>query len=109
MYFGSIELNFADSLLVLLIGMAITFLALAILVIAVIAYENLFKLFDKKGNKKKSAPEAAVADAVEADTDTSAADTEIVAAITAAISMMYAAESEDGEVPPFRVKSIILN
>ena len=37
------------------------------------------------------------------------ADAEIVAAITAAISMMYAAESEDGEVPPFRVKSIILN
>ena len=60
------------------------------------------------GNKKPvSVPnEAAEESESEISTD---ADAEIVAAITAAISMMYAAESEDGEVPPFRVKSIILN
>ena len=104
MYFCSSDLTFADSLLVLFVGMAIVFLALAILVVAVIA----FKLFDKKGNKKPvSVPnEAAEESESEISTD---ADAEIVAAITAAISMMYAAESEDGEVPPFRVKSIILN
>lgn len=108
MYFCSSDLTFADSLLVLFVGMAITFLALAILVVAVIAYAKFFKLFDKKGNKKPvSVPnEAAEESESEISTD---ADAEIVAAITAAISMMYAAESEDGEVPPFRVKSIILN
>ena len=97
MYFCSSDLTFADSLLVLFVGMAIVFLALAILVVA-----------DKKGNKKPvSVPnEAAEESESEISTD---ADAEIVAAITAAISMMYAAESEDGEVPPFRVKSIILN
>jgi hypothetical protein len=34
-------------------------------------------------------------------------DGELIAAITAAISLMLAAESETGEVAPFRVKSII--
>lgn len=108
MYFCSNDLTFVDSLLVLFIGMAITFLALAILVVAVIAYVKIFKLFDKKETKKPvSVPNEA---AEESESEISAdADTEIVAAITAAISMMYAAESEDGEVPPFRVKSIILN
>ena len=50
MYFCSSDLTFADSLLVLFVGMAIVFLALAILVVAVIAYAKFFKLFDKKGN-----------------------------------------------------------
>lgn len=101
----SVDLTFSDSLLVFVIGMIIIFLVLAVLVLTVMAYVGIFKLFDRKKNNKK---DEAVSDAA-AVSDQAAYqdDAELVAAISAAIAAVYAAEAPDGDVPPVRVKSII--
>lgn len=98
------DMSFLDGLLVFLIGIAVTVLALAFLVLVVLGYSALLnKILDKKKakpaelNEEVSVPE--INDAAEQE--------ELVAAISAAIAAVYASESDDGEVPPFRVKSII--
>ncbi len=101
----SSDFTFADGLLVLVVGMVVTFLVLALVIFVVKGYVLLFKVTDKKSkNEAKTAPEKKAV----AVTDTVDADEEVVAAITAAIAAVYATESTDGEVPPFRVKSILL-
>lgn len=100
------DINFGDSLLVLVIGMLIIFAVLAVLVLTVLAYVKFFKMMDaRKGvvEKKPSVVPQAPVQAVAQHSD----DAELVAAITAAISLVLASESETGEVAPFRVKSII--
>lgn len=101
---ASADFNFGHSLLVFLIGMLVIFFVLATLVLTVMAVSGFFRIGDKISSKKKAKQVE-----VKAEQPVSAVsnDAEIVAAITAAISMIYASESECGEVPPFRVKSII--
>ncbi len=105
MYLLANKIGFGDSLLVLFIGMSVIFLVLAILVVTVIAYVKALNAVQNKDKVKAPAP-VAVAPAPEP--VAVASDDEIVAAITAAIAIIYASESETGEVPPFRVKSILL-
>ena len=44
----SVDLTFSDSLIVFVIGMIIIFLVLAVLVLTVMAYVGVFKVFDRK-------------------------------------------------------------
>ena len=97
--FTTVNVNFVDSLLILVIGMAVIFIALAILIFTVNGCSLFFRLVDKKKKPEKKVEEV-VATPV-------SNDEEVVAAIMAAITAVYASESDDGEVPPFRVKSII--
>ena len=97
--FTTVNVNFGDSLLILVIGMAVIFIALAILIFTVNGCSLFFKLVDKKKKSEKKVEEVVVSPKTN--------DEEIVAAIMAAITAVYASESDDGEVPPFRVKSII--
>lgn len=96
------------SLLVLLIGMLVIFFALAIIVCVVLGYSGIFRALDRR-KKEKPAPAAAESAPAIAPAEERAAtdDDEIVAAITAAVYAVLSAESEDGDVPPFRVKSIL--
>lgn len=99
---SDVKITIPDSLLVLLIGMVIIFAVLAILIGTVYAYVGVFKGMDKikaKKSEKKKTEEPAPKSEVN--------DEELAAAIAAAIAVVYASESEDGEVPPFKVKSII--
>ena len=99
------DMSFWDGLLVFLIGNVITVLALAFLVLVVIGYSALLnKLLDKK--KTKSVESSAETSAVP-EIDDAAEQEELVVAISAAIAAIYSSESENREVPPFRVKSII--
>lgn len=99
------DFTFADGLLVLVVGMVVIFLVLALVIFIVKGYVLLFKVTDKKGkNDAKPATEKKTVVVTENTDD----DEEVVAAITAAIAAVYATESTDGEVPPFRVKSILL-
>ena len=102
----------SDSLLVLLIGMLTIFLALTVIIFVVKGYVGVFKLMDlskkrksEKQTKKVAVPEVEVEEVA---TPVASNDDELIAVITAAISAVYAQTSEDGEVPPFRVKSIFL-
>ena len=100
---SDVKISIPDSLLVLLIGMVIIFSVLAILIGAVYAYVGVFKGMDKiKGKKSKNKKEEP-----KAETAANVNDEELAAAIAAAIAIVYASENEDGEVPPFKVKSII--
>lgn len=95
------------SLLVLLIGMLVIFFALAIIVCVVLGYSGIFRALDRL-KKEKPAPAAAESAPASTPAEEMAADNdEIVAAITAAVYAVLSAESEDGDVPPFRVKSIL--
>ena len=60
----SVDLTFSDSLIVFVIGMIIIFLVLAVLVLTVMAYVGVFKLFDRKKSNKKdeSVSESAASD-----------------------------------------------
>ena len=101
------KINFGDSLLVLLIGMLTIFAVLTVIVLTVVAYVKILNAVQgkkKEAVKSEPAPKVESAPAPVAQTD----DLEIVAAISAAISAIYASESVTGEVPPFRVKSILL-
>ena len=100
----SVDLTFSDSLIVFVIGMIIIFLVLAVLVLTVMAYVGVFKLFDRKKSNKK---DESVSESAASDQAANQDDAELVAAISAAIAAVYAAEAPDGEIPPFRVKSII--
>ena len=93
-----VKVDFLDSLLILVIGMAVIFTALVVLILTV----NGCSLFFKLTGKKKKAEVKTEPVVVEENNDE-----EIVAAIMAAITAIYAEESDDGEIPPFRVKSII--
>ncbi len=102
--FSVSDMSFLDGLLVFLIGNVVVLLALAFLVLVVVGYSILFnKLLDKKKTKLAEANE----DIAVPEIDDAAEQDELVAAIGAAIAAVYAGESDDGEVPPFRVKSII--
>ena len=103
------KINFGDSLLVLLIGMLTIFAVLTVIVLTVVAYVKILNAVQGKKkeavkNEPAPAPKVESAPAPVAQTN----DLEIVAAISAAISAIYASESVTGEVPPFRVKSILL-
>ncbi len=98
------DMSFLDGLLVFLIGNAVVILALAFLVLVVLGYSGLLnKILDKK----KAKPAETVEEVTVPEIDDTAEQEELVAAISAAIAAVYASESESGEVPPFRVKSII--
>lgn len=98
------DMSFLDGLLVFLIGNAVTVLALAFLVLVVLGYSGLLnKILDKKKTKPAEVKEEVSVPEI----DDTAEQEELVAAISAAIAAVYASESDDGEVPPFRVKSII--
>ncbi len=98
------DMSFLDGLLVFLIGNVITILALAFLVLVVIGYSALFnKIFNKKEPESVEASK----EVIEPEVDDTAEQEELVVAISAAIATMYFSESVDGEIPPFRVKSII--
>ena len=107
MFLLSDKINFGDSLLVLFIGMLVIIAVLAGLVLTEVAYVKILNAVQNKKKeavKSEPAPKVESAPAPVAQTD----DLEIVAAISAAISAIYASESVTGEVPPFRVKSILL-
>lgn len=102
-----------DSVLVLLIGMLVIFLVLTIIIFVVKSYVGVFKLLDamkKKGDKKEE-PKPQVKEVqpvVEKPVQVATSNDELIAVITAAITAVYAQSTDDGEVPPFRVKSIFL-
>ena len=98
------DMTFLDSLLVLLIGNCVVLLALAFLVLVVLCYSGFL---NKVLAKKKTPPAKTVEEVSVPEIDDTAEQEELVAVISAAIAAMYASESDDGEVPPFRVKSII--
>lgn len=98
------DMSFLDSLLVFLIGVGVVLLALAFLVLVVVGYSALFNIIL---DKKKAKPTEVKEDVSVPEIDDTAEQAELVAAISAAIAAVYASESDDGEVPPFRVKSII--
>ena len=97
-----------DSLLVLLLGMLIIFLVLTVLIFVVKGYVGVFSLFSKKDKKEKVEKKVEQVVPVATPVATASNDEETVAAIMAAITAYYMSESANGEVPPFRVKSIIL-
>lgn len=98
----------ADSVLVLLIGMLVIFSVLTIIIFIVKGYVGFFKLMDlsKKPKVEKKATTVEVKEEPVAIATTN--DDELIAVITAAIAAVYASSSDDGEVPPFRVKNIFL-
>lgn len=99
------DMSFLDGLLVFLIGNCVVVLALAFLVVVVIGYSSLLnKLLDKK---KAKPVEASAETSAAPEIDDAAEQEELVAVISAAIAAVYASESESGDVPSFRVKSII--
>ncbi len=96
-----------DGVLVFLIGMCVVIAMLAVLIIVVKLYCAVVNLIGKKEEKKPEVkPKEEVAPIVEPAPVVSN-DEEIVAVISAAIAAVYASQNESGEVPPFRVKSII--
>lgn len=98
------DMSFLDGLLVFLIGNCVVLLALAFLVLVVLGYSGLLnKILDKKKAKPAEVKEEVSVPEI----DDTAEQEELVAAISAAIAAVYAGESDDGEVPPFKVKSII--
>ncbi len=96
-----VKVDFGDSLLILVIGMATIFTALIVLILTV----NGCSLFFKLANKKKKAKSEVKVETVTVSNNSN--EEEIVAAIMAAITAVYAQESDDGDIPPFRIKSII--
>ena len=99
----------ADSVFVLLIGMLVIFAVLTVIIFVVKGYVGVFKLLDKCKSKKESKKVATPAPVVEETAPVAVqSDDELIAVITAAIAAVYAQSSDDGEVPPFRVKSILL-
>ena len=105
---STVNVTILDSLLVLFIGMAVIFLVLALLIFVVKGYVGFFALFSKEKKNKKVEKKVEVPTVVETPVANSSNDEETVAAIMAAITAYYMSESPSGEVPPFRVKSIIL-
>ena len=110
--FCGVTVTPTDSLLVLLIGMLVIFLVLTTLIFVVKGYVGFFKLVDfvkKPKNKKVEQPKEEPKTVAENQAPVAVAnDDELIAVITAAISAVYAQTTDDGEVPPFRVKSIFL-
>ena len=103
--------NWTDSLLVLLIGALVVFFVLAVLIVVVKAYVAVLKLLDLGKNKDKKVKQEVQPKVTEEQVAQPTAvsnDDELIAVITAAISAVYAQTTDDGEVPPFRVKSIFL-
>ncbi len=98
---SSINVTFPQSFLIFVIGMAVIFIALAILIFTVNGCSLFFKIFGKKDKKDKKTVHTVDVETIVTN------DEEIVAAIMAAITAIYASESDDGEAPPFIVKSII--
>lgn len=107
--FGEItELGFGDALLILLIGMAMIFLVLTLLVGYLYLGKYVIGSIEKKSKakeaQKKQLPEHKQgAEASDEDDD------EVVAAITAAITAILIEEANAGEadvVAPFKIKKI---
>ncbi len=103
------QYDWFDGLLVFLIGVAIVILMLSVIIIVVKLYCAVINPGGgKKKEKKIEQPREKVEPVMESVVPTEVSnDDEIIAVITAAIATIYASQTESGEVPPFRVKSII--
>ena len=100
------DYSIGDAALIALMGILFVLLVLVVLVVLLVVFNKVFGLIEKKATsaekKKASKEDSGVSDMSSASEN----DEEVVAAITAAISCIYAEESGASQPPLFTVRRI---